>query len=628
MRSKEAANSALLSVSFRSKNESKVFLQWLQKIVANVKDIPSFPPVRKLTSRKRKTLNLLDSCRAYLMIRESIRDENDKEIDFNDIESLILDIADNIPERLVLDVSAILRQYNYEIQQAPDKKEELSGELLKKLTDSSSLYFDMMFSLMCALDILEIKGQQRSMLQTKAAKIQKQRVNDMSSFSVYLLRLMENIEAWDEAKAKALKNKLNKDAKAEGGRDDDHDSSERDDGSSDISVKDDNDDKISRVKNMIQHQWGWSLHCLFVSVQNKELSPLDQWLLEEEKRILAAAGNTGGEESAAGDYAESVQSSVTSSSTDSESSLLLSASAAAKPSISNTLTTFIANDDRHSLSDFDEPYYFKDINTSSVDSRDQSSLEDIAQDRDMIEKLKYSSSKNKILIENLPPMITEEELCAAFERAGGSVKFIQIFHPERFEAAQPCHATIQNKKVKRKTQMKQIIHSDTFAYVAFDSDTTFNTLTTGDIRLFGICMKGFRCKIRPAKKFDTFYFETLSRKPTKYWIDIISSILGHDHELVYGSAYSAISPAFMQLKFNDHESAWKAFLLLELALTDGVHYYQLNWRKCTWYYDLQTRSREKRRNNQKYLNSIADKIHAGETPDAESAPSSSMSSIL
>lgn len=77
--------------------------------------------------------------------------------------------------------------------------------------------------------------------------------------------------------------------------------------------------------------------------------------------------------------------------------------------------------------------------------------------------------------------------------------------------------------------------------------------------------------------------------------------------------FSCHSPAFIQLKFNSHESAWKAFLLLELALTDltdNGHFFQLNWRKCTWYYDQQTRSREKRRNNQKYLNSIADKISA------------------
>jgi hypothetical protein len=102
---------------------------------------------------------------------------------------------------------------------------------------------------------------------------------------------------------------------------------------------------------------------------------------------------------------------------------------------------------------------------------------------------RFATSENKVRIDNLPPMITDEELEVAFERAGGGVKFLQIFHPERFEAAQPCHATILNKKVKRRTQMKQIIHSDTYAYVAFDTKEAFDKVTKGDIRLFGICMK-------------------------------------------------------------------------------------------------------------------------------------------
>ena len=148
LRSKEAVNSALLSVSFRSKNETKMFLSWLQSVITNVQEIPAFPSVRKLTSRKKKTLNLVDTCKAYITVRESLRSDSDRDIDYNDIESLVLDIADNIPERLVLDVAAILRQYNFELQQTPELKTELSAELVKKLIDSSSIYFDVMLSLM------------------------------------------------------------------------------------------------------------------------------------------------------------------------------------------------------------------------------------------------------------------------------------------------------------------------------------------------------------------------------------------------------------------------------------------------------------------------------------------------
>jgi hypothetical protein len=395
----------------------------------------------------------------------------------------------------------------------------------------------------------------------------------------------------------------------------------------------------SRVKNLLQHQWGWSLHCLYVSVNSRELSPLDKWLLEEEKRILKVE-SVPGNDAGAGAGADPANSTPFTTATTAaghehehgrehgaDRSLILAPPIAVpmKRISGEATTTFIARDNTHSDPDFDEPYFFKDVCTSTAETRDQSSLEDIAMDRDMVDKLTFASSDCKILIDNLPPMTTEQELSAAFERAGGRVEFMQIFHPERFEAAQPCNATLHNKKMKKKTQMKQIIHSDAYAFVAFDSKEVFDTLTKGDIRLFGICMKGFRCQVRPAENYDTFYIETLARKPTKYWIDIISSILGHDHEALYGSAYSAISPAFIQLKFPSHEIAWKAYLLLELALTDDVHYFQLNWRKCTWYYDLHTRSREKRRNNKKYLNAIADKIHADLAAESASNLGSSSS---
>lgn len=632
MSSKEAATSALSSAAFRSKTESRVFFTWLQSVISNAKDIPQLPHVRKLISRKKKTQNLLESCRMYLKIRESLKSATDRVIDFNKIESLILDTADNIPERLVFDVSAILRQYCIELEQSPEKHDMLSTELMKRLADSSSIYFDVLISLVAALDIVDGRGKLFVVFRTKAAKIQKQRVQDMANFSMNLLRLVDSIEMWD----KKLNNSSNMHSRGE----DDQEGQEHDDNDEEYSSAegDDTERKIGRVRKISTHMWGWSLHCLLVSVKAKELSPLDMWLLKEEKRVLSEA--SAGDETvvAPGDFVfESAKSqclpasaSTPTNNTTSGSSLLLTPPSVAPlltVSPQDAITSFVFNDDRQYNSDFDETYMFREIYTATLETRDQNTLEDIAADRDMLEKLHFTSSKNKILIESLPPMITEEDLRVAFARAGGGVQYMHIFHPERFEAAQPFHATLQNKKMKKKMQMKQIIHSDTFAFVAFESSETFDVLTTGDMRLFGLCMNGFRCKIAPAREYDTFYVETLTRNPTKYWIEILSSILGSEHEVVYGSAYSAVSPAFIQLKFADHESAWKAFMLLELALTDGVHYFQLNWRKCSWFYDLQTKSREKRRNNQKYLNAIADKVHADSAGAAAAAAATSTSRL-
>jgi hypothetical protein len=386
IRSKEAANSALLSVSFRSKNETKMFLTWIQSVVANVQEIPAFPMVRKLTSRKKKALNLSDSCRSYIIVRESLRTENDREIDFGDIEALILDIADNIPERLVLDVSAILRQYCFELQQSPELKAELSDELLKKLIDSSSIYFDVVFSLITALDIVDGKGRQFGMLRTKATKIQKQRINDTTSFSVNLLRLIENIEGWNEAKAAKLLLHNNNHNSVRPVISDE----ENDDISDDVESDHDHEEgKISRVKNLIQHQWGWSLHCLYVTVNNKDISPLDQWLLDEEARLLSADTDT--ESESESPSVESASVSALPSERDTSSTSLLLTPPPPHPlqrTSGEATTTFVSGDDRHSSSDFDEPYFFQDIKTAVAETRDQNSLEDIANDRDMAEKLR------------------------------------------------------------------------------------------------------------------------------------------------------------------------------------------------------------------------------------------------
>ena len=102
---------------------------------------------------------------------------------------------------------------------------------------------------------------------------------------------------------------------------------------------------------------------------------------------------------------------------------------------------------------------------------------------------RYTSCHNKILIEDLPHAINQEELMAAFDRAGGGVEFLHIFYPERFEAAQPCHASLLNKKIRIKAEMKQVIQSDTYAFVTFKSEESYRKLTTGDVRIFGICMK-------------------------------------------------------------------------------------------------------------------------------------------
>ena len=350
--SKEAARSALGSVSFRSKNERKMFFTWLQNVVSNTTEIPNFPTVRKLTSRKKRTNNLLESCRSYLMVRGD--NEGERGIVVDDIESLILDIADNIPERLVLDVSALLRKYTFELHEVSlESKIDLKEVFLKELIDISSIYFDVLFSLVLALDIVPDKGRQYASLRKQAAKFQKQRINDTASYSLYLERLIANTEAWKRAKKKIA---------ASGPLDDE--------GKKGVNISDDDDNnnddsypKISRAKNVNAHQWGWSLHSLHVSVNNKELSPLDQWLFEEEKRLLLATPidtDTSFSDSPSSSFSALTNASTLKSDSDNGGHV-------------DVTTSFITpdEDDQHTSPDFDEPHRFRDIHTLVADTRDQ-----------------------------------------------------------------------------------------------------------------------------------------------------------------------------------------------------------------------------------------------------------------
>ena len=384
----ESANSVLLSISFRSKNESKLFLTWLQKTISDVNDVPPFPQLRKITSRKKRTSNLLNSCRACFDIANSSQSEKERNIAFDRIESLLLDIADILPERLVSDVAALLRQYNVELQISPDLQSKLTEELLKKLIDLSQIYFDMVLSLLTAVGITESKGQHFSLLRTKALKGQKQRLQDKSSISVCILRLIEKIPEWNEKKEKALLLSSNKNEiistlnslhsrhfdKVVDNEEDDYGVDDNEDNELEATTV---DYRFSRVKNVVQHRWGYYLHCLVASVQHRELSPLDKWLLEEEKRLLQSDS-------------PSSETSVHERSTDCnqsnlESSLFLTPPA--NPS-KKGLSNFVAVDEVRIKNEFDEPYLFRDIQVLAPETRDQSAVSDVVNDTETAEKLR------------------------------------------------------------------------------------------------------------------------------------------------------------------------------------------------------------------------------------------------
>jgi hypothetical protein len=53
-------------------------------------------------------------------------------------------------------------------------------------------------------------------------------------------------------------------------------------------------------------------------------------------------------------------------------------------------------------------------------------------------------------------------------------------------------------------------------------------------------------------------------------------------------------PAFIHMKFRNHEQAWRAFHILECASKSNVPF-SVSWIKNSWYYKLAVKSRDRRR---------------------------------
>lgn len=107
------------------------------------------------------------------------------------------------------------------------------------------------------------------------------------------------------------------------------------------------------------------------------------------------------------------------------------------------------------------------------------------------EFLEASDSTYKILIDNLPPRITDQEFKQIFERMHG-VKFYQIYNSRAFEASGnqvfPADSFDPNQKIKKWSQVKKVIRSDSYAFVTL-SPEGYAIATRDDLKLFGCSVK-------------------------------------------------------------------------------------------------------------------------------------------
>lgn len=119
--------------------------------------------------------------------------------------------------------------------------------------------------------------------------------------------------------------------------------------------------------------------------------------------------------------------------------------------------------------------------------------------------LEAASSTNKILIDNLPPRLPEDEFQKIFHRFGGA-HFSHVYTSRLFEVGQhqmlPSDISDLNKGAKRWSQVQKVkqdvtlltlfqaIKSDSYAFVVLSTEG-YQKATRDDLKLFGCSIKVF-----------------------------------------------------------------------------------------------------------------------------------------
>ncbi|CAE7456112.1 unnamed protein product, partial [Symbiodinium microadriaticum] len=150
-----------------------------------------------------------------------------------------------------------------------------------------------------------------------------------------------------------------------------------------------------------------------------------------------------------------------------------------------------------------------------------------------------SSPQHKVLLRNIPPGLKPSELREAMSRIG-EVTAVKIFTADKFEAGiapPPADMTRLNKGVKKFSHVKKRVVSDSYAFVVFKDAEGYQKVLRDDVQIFGLCLKGYQCKVEKAHPLKTLTLELTDDFKTPKWLHIIGNYLGSDYNLTYDEGY-------------------------------------------------------------------------------------------
>jgi hypothetical protein len=161
-------------------------------------------------------------------------------------------------------------------------------------------------------------------------------------------------------------------------------------------------------------------------------------------------------------------------------------------------------------------------------------------------------------------------------------------------------------KKKTKTLKKRLMRMQrgyNYAYVQMEEDRGYFNATRDEMRVFGVCIQGYNCRIQEASRLRTLIVEVLTPSRCSEIKHTLTANLGSWYNFNYfkGSVdlqseeraeIDRSKPIFVHLEFDSHQEAWKSFELLDNAYRAGSSNLKVSWVKSEWYWTVAKKARE------------------------------------
>ena len=174
------------------------------------------------------------------------------------------------------------------------------------------------------------------------------------------------------------------------------------------------------------------------------------------------------------------------------------------------------------------------------------------------------------------------------------------------EVRQLGHDDLEFKK-KSKALKKRIMRMQrgyNYAYVQMQDSEGYYNATRDEMRIFGICIKGFNCRIQEARRLRTLVVEMVSPMKCLKVRHSLGAHLGSWYNFNYYKGPDFVSsveeakaldqekPIFIHLEFRSHQEAWKAFDLWTMLTKVGASDLKVSWIKGEWYWKVAKKARD------------------------------------